>query len=326
MVSLPLWLAVLSSGSPAAAQATPAAARQAGKPIVIGHRGAAGLLPENTLAAFARACELGADILELDVLASADGELVVHHDFRLKPETTRMPDGKWLPSEPRIPVKDQALAQLKTYDVGRLKPGTEYARRYPDQAPADGQRIPTLGEVVQLMRAQCAPSAKLLIEVKTSPEEAGMTPAPETVADQVVDLVRAEGFAARAVVQSFDWRVMARVRQTAPEIALAHLTAAGGQNTVKAGQPGPSPWLAGIDVDDFGGSVPKAVKAAGGKIWAPHARDLTRDSLAEAHELGLTVFVWTVDKPEEMQRLIDLSVDGIITNRPDILKKLLTDN
>jgi glycerophosphoryl diester phosphodiesterase len=323
VAALPIWLAVLSSGAPAAAQATPAATPPAGKPIVIGHRGAAGLLPENTLAAFARACELGADMLELDVLVSADGELVVHHDFKLKPEATRTPDGKWLPADPRIAVKDQPLVQLKTYDVGRLKPGTEYAGRYPGQVPVDGERIPTLKEVVRLMKAQCVQNTRLLVEVKTSPEAPDMTPTPEDVADRVIELVRAEGFASRAIVQSFDWRVMARVKRAAPEIALAHLTVAGGQNTVKAGQPGPSPWLAGIDVDDFGGSVPKAVKAAGGTTWAPQARDLTRDSLAEAHELGFTVFVWTVDKPEEMQRLIDLGVDGIITNRPDLLRKIL---
>jgi glycerophosphoryl diester phosphodiesterase len=316
------------AAAPAAAQTTPAAddAKQTVKPLVIGHRGAAGLVPENTLAAFAKACELGADMLELDVLVSADGKLVVHHDFKLKPETTRTPDGKWLGSDSRTPIKDLPFAQLKTYDIGRLKPGSEYAGRYPEQAPADGERIPALKEVIQLMKARCGPNARLLIEVKTSPEEADMTPAPEAVADQVVALVRAEDFAARAIIQSFDWRVMARVKKAAPEIALAHLTVAGGLNTLKAGKPGPSPWLAGIDVDDFNGSVPQAVKAAGGTAWAPHLRDLTRDALAEAHRLGLAVYVWTVDKPEDMQRMIEMQVDGVITNRPDILKKLLTAN
>ena len=88
------------------------------KPLIIGHRGAAGLAPENTLAAFARACELGVDGIELDVLVSADGELVVHHDFRLKPEIARTADGNWISSASPPAVKDLTVAQLKTYDVG----------------------------------------------------------------------------------------------------------------------------------------------------------------------------------------------------------------
>jgi glycerophosphoryl diester phosphodiesterase len=76
-------------------------------------------------------------------------------------------------------------------------------------------------------------------------------------------------------------------------------------------------------VDDFGGSAPWAVEAAGGRAWAPYYKNLTADSLAEARRLGLEVYAWTVDSPDEMKRLIDMKVDGIITNRPDILKKLL---
>jgi len=99
-------------------------AKKTDKPFVIGHRGAAGLLPENTLAAFKRACEIGVDAVELDVLVSADGEMVVHHDFKLKPETARSADGAWVTSGSQPAVKDLTLAQLKTYDVGRLQPKT----------------------------------------------------------------------------------------------------------------------------------------------------------------------------------------------------------
>jgi glycerophosphoryl diester phosphodiesterase len=114
---------------------TPAAKGADMKPLIIGHRGAAGLAPENTLAAFARACDLGVDGIELDVLVSSDGKLVVHHDFKLKPEIARLADGTWISSASPAAVGDLTVAQLKTCDVGRLQPKTSYAGRYPEQAP-----------------------------------------------------------------------------------------------------------------------------------------------------------------------------------------------
>jgi glycerophosphoryl diester phosphodiesterase len=295
------------------------------KPELIGHRGAAGLAPENTLAGFARACALGVDAIELDVLLTADGELVVHHDFKLKPEIARGADGSRVSSFSRPAVKDLSLAQVKTYDVGRLDPGSEYGRRYPDQAPADGERIPTLAEVVRLMKTACSEGTRLLVEIKTSPEEPELTPAPEAVAEKVIGLLREEGAAGRSLVLSFDWRNLVHVQKIAPEVPTVYLTmGGGGLNNLKTGQPGASPWTAGVDVDDVGGSTPRAVKAAGGRIWAPFYRNLDADSLSEARALGLKVYVWTVDKKDDMQRMIAMKVDGIITNRPDILKKLLS--
>jgi glycerophosphoryl diester phosphodiesterase len=263
--------------------------------MVIGHRGAAGMAPENTLAAFEKACNLGVDAVELDVLVSADGELMVHHDFRLKPEMTRTAEGSWLSSMPPPPaIRDLTLAQLKSYDVGRLKPSTEYAARYPDQGTADGQRIPTLREVVHLLKARCSERTRLFLEIKTTPEEPGATPQPETVADQVMGLLREEGFEGRSLVLSFDWRALVHIQKVAPRIPTVYLSLVSrGLDNVQPGRPGPSPWMAGIDVDDFKGSVPQAVKAAGGSIWAPHFRNLSSESLAEARRLGLQVFVWT---------------------------------
>ena len=94
-------------------------------------------------------------------------------------------------------------------------------------------------------------------------------------------------------------------------------------NNIKPGQPGPSPWMAALDIDDFGGSIPRAVKAAGGKYWAPFYSYLTYAMLEEAHQLGLKVYVWSVDSPGDMRRLKEMGVDGIITNRPDILKSIV---
>jgi glycerophosphoryl diester phosphodiesterase len=318
--------AFLWSAGPAAAQAPagPASDKAAVMTWVVGHRGAAGLLPENTLAAFKRGCDLGIDAIELDVLMSADGELVVHHDFRLKPEIARTPDGAWLPSGPPPAVKDLTLAQLKSYDVGRLQPKTAYAARYPEQTAVDGESIPTLKEVIDLFQHSCRPSARLFIEIKTSPEEPDLSPPPVVVSDRVVKMLKEEGIAGRAAVLSFDWRNLVHIQKTAPGIETVHLTIAGPvSNNLKPGQPGPSPWMAGFDIDAFDGSAPRAVKAAGGRTWAPHFKNLTPESLAEARRLGLRVSVWTPDSPDDLKKMIEMKVDAITTNRPDFLKQLM---
>jgi len=298
-------------------------AEQIKKTYMIGHRGAAGLVPENTLAAFSRACEIGVDAVELDVLLTADGKVVVHHDYTLKPDIARMPDGKWL-SRPSPAIKDLTLAKLKTYDVGRLRPNTRYSRRYPEQQPADGERIPTLGEVISLLKTKCDPETRLWLEIKTNPEKPDLTPPPETVADAVVQFLRQQDFTGRVHILSFDWRALVRVQKIAPDIPTVYLSLVGKNlNNIKPGQPGASPWMAGIDIDDFSGSIPQAVNAAGGRYWAPYYKHITNNLLKEAHELGLQVFVWTPDSRHDMKRLIKMDVDGIITNRPDILKAVI---
>src|SRR6058998_2578344 len=114
-----------------------------------GHRGARGLAPENTLAAFSRALGLGVTTLELDTGVTRDGAVVVSHDERLNPDFTRDAAGRWIDA-PGPALFALSLVEVRRYDVGRLRPGTPYAARLPEQEPADGQRVPTLDEVFAL--------------------------------------------------------------------------------------------------------------------------------------------------------------------------------
>jgi glycerophosphoryl diester phosphodiesterase len=301
-----------------------AAAKFSEKPLVIGHRGAAGLRPENTLAAFRTACGLDVDAVELDILVSADGQLVVHHDFKLKPEIARTENGAWIASGSRPAIKDLTVAQLKTYDIGRLQPKTSYAARYPEQTAVDGERIPTFREVIDLFKQACRPSARLFVEIKTSPEEPELTPPPETVSDKVVEAIQEKGIAERTWILSFDWRNLVHIQRISHDIPTVYLTIVGpGLNNLKPNQPAASPWLAGFDVDDFDGSAPRAVKAAGGRVWSPYFKNLTPEAMAEARALGLLVSVWTPDNPDDLKKMIAMGVDAITTNRPDVLKRLL---
>ena len=305
--------------------ASPALPETSAKKIyVIGHRGAAGLAPENTLSAFSRACEIGVDAVELDVLLSADGEVVVYHNFSLNPELTRKSDGNWLTSVSPAAIKDLKLVDIKTYDVGRLKPGTRYSRRYPEQTPVDGERIPTLSEVIRLQKKQCGPETQFWIEIKTTPEKPEMTPPPQTVSKTVIRILRQEKVSHRARILSFDWRNLVHIQKIAPDIPTVYLSLEGVRlNNIKTGRPGASPWMAGLDIDDFSGSLPRAIQAAGGRYWAPYYKHVTSGNIQKAHQLGIQVFVWTPDSRTTMKRLIEMGVDGIITNRPDILREVI---
>lgn len=286
-----------------------------------GHRGTRGLAPENTLVAFARALGLGVTTLELDTAVTRDGVVVVSHDSTLNPDITRRPDGTWL--EPPGPaIFSLTRAELIRHDVGRLRPGTPYARNFPDQVPVDGTRIPTLREVYALAKKAGNATVRFNVETKLDPGKPDETPAPDAFADAVLAVVREAGALDRTSIQSFDWRTLRRVQKVAPAVLTCYLSDQSGDQ-IQAGRPGVSPWLAGFDVGDFGGSVPRLVHAAGGRCWSPSFRDLGADVVAEAHRLGLLVLPWTVNRPEDIRAVLALGVDGLISDRPDVARRLL---
>jgi len=288
-----------------------------------GHRGARGLVPENTLEAFTAALAIGVTTLELDLAMTKDGVLVVSHDSRLNPDHTRGPDGKFLAAEGPA-IRSLTLAEVKQYDVGRLKPGTTYAGNFPEQRGMDNVRIPALTEVFELVKQAKADHVRFNIETKLTPTSGADTPDPEAFAAAFAKAVRDAGLAARVTVQSFDWRTLAEMRRIAPEIDRVCLTQDGGDgDTLARGQPGPSPWTAGLDIDDFGGSTPRLVAAAGCTVWSPNFRSLTPEVLAEAGALRLLVIPWTVNERADMGRLIQMGVSGIISDYPDRLRAVM---
>jgi glycerophosphoryl diester phosphodiesterase len=281
-----------------------------------GHRGARGLVAENTLAAFAKALEIGVTTLETDLAVTKDGVLVLSHDPTLNPDIVRGPDGVWL-TPPRLAIHALTLAELERYDVGRINPASRYAQTFSRQQPVDGARIPTLASLFDLV-ARSGKPVRFNIETKLSPDKPAETPDADTFARLVVEAVRAAGLAARVTIQSFDWRTLLASRRLAPEIETVCLTEA---NTLKDRTEGgvrrPSPWLAGLDPADHGRSVPRLAAATGCGTWSPYFRELDAAAVAEAHRLGLKVVPWTVNDPADLARVIDMGVDGLITDYPD---------
>ncbi|MEA2829774.1 MAG: glycerophosphoryl diester phosphodiesterase [Bradyrhizobium sp.] len=288
-----------------------------------GHRGARGLAPENTLEGFAVALAIGVTTLELDLAMTRDDVLVVSHDRRLNPDHTRGPDGKFLDAEGPA-IRSLTLAELRRYDGGRLKPGSAYAKSLPEQRPVDGARIPALTELLDLVKRSGADHVRFNIETKITPTSGDETPDPETFAAAFAVAVRDAGLVSRVSIQSFDWRTLMALRRIAPEIERVCLTAeALNFDTIRRGEPGASPWTAGLDVDDVGGSVPRLVAAAGCQVWSPLSRNAKAEDVAAAKALGLKVIPWTVNERADMERLIALGADGIITDYPDRLRAVM---
>lgn len=279
------------------------------------HRGGRGLWPENTLHAFDQSITLGVSTLELDIALTADGVVVVSHDTALNPDHTRDATGAWLPAAGPL-IRSLTLAQLQAYDVGRLRPGSPYAEQFATQTPKDGERIPTLAAVFALVKERRAHAVRLNIETKLDPTRPDDSASPEAMVRALLAEVDRAGMAQRVTIQSFDWRSLALVGQLAPQMPRAYLT------TARMLQD--SRWTAGLNAADFG-STPQLVKAAAGAtpgpvVWSPAGNTVTGAGVKEAQALGLQVIPWTLNTRTDMAKLIDLGVDGLISDFPDRLR------
>jgi glycerophosphoryl diester phosphodiesterase len=249
--------------------------------------------------------------------------MVISHDRYLNADIARDANGKHL-AERGPTIASISFAELQQYDVGQLKAGSNYAKSFPTQKSVNGERVPSLQSLFVLAEKRGARDVRFNIETKISPNAASETLAPEPFVRALVAEIRKAGLTSRATIQSFDWRTLQIAQREAPEITTVYLTSQqGAGDTVQVGKPGASPWLAGFDVDDHGGSVPKLVKAAGGTVWSPNYKDVTEALVREAHALGLKIVPWTANEAPDFARLIDWKVDGIITDYPDRLRAVM---
>jgi len=245
------------------------------KPRLFAHRGASGEAPENTLAAFRRAVEIGVAYAELDVHVTRDGQVVVIHDEML--ERTTNGQGK---------VQEHTLAQLQQLDAGYWF-SADGGRQFPFRAA--GVRIPTLAEVLR-----GSPELRFTVEIKQVEP-----PIEELVIAVVRDCSRAQD----VILASEHDRVIARVRDLAPGLA----------TSFSAGEV--VDFIQRVSIGQLA-----AYQPAGLALQIPpefHTIPLvTAATVGAAHALGLEVHVWTINEPQEMERLLDLRVDGIMSDFP----------
>ena len=281
-----------------------------------GHRGARGLLAENTLPSLTLALQMGVTTLELDVVVTQDDVLVISHDPALNPDITRDAQGRFLSSK-GPDIRQLSFEQLQSYDVGRINPTTRYAQTFSAQKGQDGVRIPRLKDLFELVKAQGNTQVKFAIETKITPQRPDQTPEPERFVQLLLQDIKDHGMSERVQILSFDWRTLQAVQKTAPGMPTVYITAqlAALDNLgIQSGQP--SAWTQH-------GSVPKMIKAAGGTHWSSFWRELDAQKVREAQSLGLKVLAWTVNDRQSMGQMLDLGVDGLVTDRPDIAAVLL---
>lgn len=283
---------------------------------VQGHRGARGHRPENTLEGFREALAIGVTTLEMDLAVTSDGVVVVHHDETLNADTTRGPDGEWLDASTTVSIRSLLREDLSTYDVGRLRPGSSYATRFPDQQAMDGARIPELVEVIALAEEVSGGTIRYNLELKRTPTAPERTADPDVFAEAALAVVDAAGVRDRTTFQSFDLSCIAALTSLAEDLTLACLT------TEEAGED-PTPWLGGRRLADFDGSIVRLAAASGCSVWSPGIDSLDIVAVGTARELGLRVVPWTVNEPAAIAAAYDLGVDGIISDYPDRVRAML---
>lgn len=232
-------------------------------PLVCAHRGRSGVAPENTMAAFEAAVELGADFMELDVRRSLDGEIVCMHDATVD----RTTDGSG-------EVAQMTLEALRELDAGSWK-GEQYA----------GERIPLLREVLE----QIAPRLVVDIEVKQ-----------RGIAEEVVQLVRDADCLRRVTIISFDADDLRQAKAAEPTLSCGLITS----------------WKEDADESDLAALLDKALSCGANCISCLHAH-VTERLVRECHLAGLALKAWTMDDREEIERMIDLRVDGLVSNYPE---------
>jgi glycerophosphoryl diester phosphodiesterase len=244
--------------------------------LVHGHRGARARRPENTLPAFRYAIEQGVDFLELDVAVTKDNVPVVSHDPLINATICAGP-------KTGIPIHTLLLSELHEYDCG-AKQNPNFAT----QVPVPGTRIPTLDEVFALSKGT---RVGFNVETKIFADHPEYTPAPEPFTQLILDLVRKHRIENRVILQSFDprtLRVMKKLDASIPRSAL-------------------------FETDRDWPEVAHEFEAT---VFSPEYHLVTPDRVTKAHAAGLQVVPWTVNKPEDWQKLVDAKVDAIISDDP----------
>lgn len=283
------------------------------------HRGGRGEWTEESLAAFANSLELGVTTLELDTHLTEDGRVIVWHDDTI--QANKCADTvPAVPGDAEFPYVGDRVAELSLAQIKTLNCGFTQLTGYPEQDVIEGNRIVELKDVFQLANSFNAKKVRFNVETKVEDGQAGGEGMVALTKAVVIEIYKA-GMSQRTTVQSFDWASLNLTAKIAPQLPLVALSS--GDAWLQIGQPGASPNLGGIDIDDYDGSLAKAAAALGYDVISPAFGTVTPEMITEAREFGLPVIPWTVNTKADMESMMDLGVDGIITDYPTRLRSLM---
>lgn len=261
-----------------------------------GHRGCRGLMPENTIPAMKKALDLGVQTLELDVVISKDGQVVVSHDTYMAADISTRPDGTPVlkTDEKSINLYQLTYADIKTYDVGN--------RPHPQFPQQQKLKIykPLLADLIDSVetyaKGRGLPQPLYNIEIKSTPQTDGVYhPAPAEFVRLVMEVIGRRNLGKRFNIQSFDVRPLQLIHKQHPDVTLAYLTA--------------NPKTLAENLATLGFTP---------AIYSPYYKTVTAEVVKACHQQNMAIIPWTVNTKAEIDALVALGVDGIITDYPNL--------
>lgn len=262
-----------------------------------GHRGARGLMPENTIPAMYQAIDLGVSTLEMDVHVTKDKQVILAHDHHLNHLFTLSPRGEDITEEDakNLVLYHMDYDQVRTFDVG-----TKYYDRFPDQKKLK-VHIPLLAELIDSVQKYLQASGKTQVfyNIETKSMPAGdnvLHPEPEEFIDLIMDVVAKKNVSAWVIIQSFDIRTLKVLHQKYPHVRTSFL----------------------VEDGSFEGNIQKLGFVP--TIYSPEAKLVTADLVKQVHAKGVKLIPWTVNDKQEIKHLKWLGVDGIISDYPNLFR------
>lgn len=296
------------------------------------HRGGRDVRPENTLYSYAYAIELGATSIECDMQLTKDGQIVMNHNPILNSDITRDENGNYIENN-KYDIRLMTVDELKKFDVGVMDQncGEYYDLHGKTQFTYDA-KIPTLEELMQLIQSYGDKNIVLNIETKSYPDPASAgyknNADPKKFVEVFNNIVKKYDMEDRVVLQSFDWQTLIEMKKLNPNISTSALwqeqpSWGRDSESLRRYEKKKSPWLGGLDIKDYQGNPVKAAHAIGADIISPYYTEISKQDVDEAHSLGMKVVPWTVNNEKDMNMLLDMGVDGIISDKPWLLKQVL---
>lgn len=296
------------------------------------HRGGRDVRPENTLYSYAYAIELGATSIECDMQLTKDGQIVMSHNPILNSDITRDENGNYIENN-KYDIRLMTVDELKKFDVGVMDPncGEYYDLHGKTQFTYDA-KIPTLEELMQLIQSYGDKNIVLNIETKSYPDPASAgyknNADPKKFVEVFNNIVKKYDMEDRVVLQSFDWQTLIEMKKLNPNISTSALwqeqpSWGRDSESLRRYEKKKSSWLGGLDIKDYQGNPVKAAHAIGTDIISPYYTEISKQDVDEAHSLGMKVVPWTVNNEKDMNMLLDMGVDGIISDKPWLLKQVL---
>ena len=296
------------------------------------HRGGRDIRPENTLYSYAYAIELGATSIECDMQLTKDGQIVMSHNPILNSDITRDENGNYIENN-KYDIRLMTVDELKKFDVGVMDPncGEYYDLHGKTQFTYDA-KIPTLEELMQLIQSYGDKNIVLNIETKSYPDPASAgyknNADPKKFVEVFNNIVKKYDMEDRVVLQSFDWQTLIEMKKLNPNISTSALwqeqpSWGRDSESLRRYEKKKSSWLGGLDIKDYQGNPVKVAHAIGTDIISPYYTEISKQDVDEAHSLGMKVVPCTVNNEKDMNMLLDMGVDGIISDKPWLLKQVL---